>query len=47
MYPNIHAILIIMYTLPVASYECEQSISMLKFIKLLSEVQWVKANLID
>ena len=36
MYLNIHALMIVMVTLPVTSYECEQSISMLRFIKLLS-----------
>ena len=37
VYPNIHALTIIMITLPVTSYECERSISyirsMLRFIK--------------
>ena len=33
IYPNIHALTIIMATLPVTSCECERSISMLRFIK--------------
>ena len=33
MYPNIHAITIVIATLPVTSCECERSISMLRFIK--------------
>ncbi len=32
-FPNIHTLLCIMGTLPVTSYECERSISMLKLIK--------------
>lgn len=33
MYPNIHALIMIIVTLPVTSYEFEQSISMLRLIK--------------